>query len=149
MGWNGMWRAGFVVLAGWLMTGSAGAASFVELTAGIHRIEAELAHTAALRTRGLMQRRSLPRNYGMLFVFPEAAKHCMWMRNTPLPLSVAFLDEQGRIINVAEMKPLSDDTHCAEQPARFALEMEAGWFASRGLTAGVGIGGVERAPAAR
>ena len=121
----------------------------VQLTAGIHVITAEVADSDTTRTRGLMFRRSLPANHGMLFVFDAKSKHCMWMRNTLIPLSVAFLDEQGRILNIEDMKPQTEDNHCAARPARFALEMNQGWFASRGIKAGARIDGVQRAPAPR
>ncbi|MDO8959158.1 MAG: DUF192 domain-containing protein [Rhodocyclaceae bacterium] len=121
----------------------------MELQAGFHRIEAEVAHTQPARVQGLMQRREMPPQRGMLFVFPESDRHCMWMKNTLLPLAVAFLDDAGRIINVAEMQPGSEDNHCAARPARYALEMNAGWFARRGLKPGAVIGGIERAPVAR
>ncbi len=120
----------------------------VELTAGFHRIEAEVAANNAARMQGLMQRKSLPAQRGMLFVFERDAQHCMWMKNTFLPLSVAFLDAQGRILNIADMQPHSEDNHCAAQPARYALEMNAGWFAQRGIKRGDRIGGIERAPRA-
>jgi uncharacterized membrane protein (UPF0127 family) len=121
----------------------------MELQAGFHRIEAEVAHTPQARIQGLMQRREMPQQRGMLFVFPETEQHCMWMKNTYLPLAVAFLDDAGRIINVAEMQPGSEDNHCAARPARYALEMNAGWFARRGLKPGALIGGLERAPPPR
>lgn len=121
----------------------------MELTAGFHRIEAEVAATQPERMQGLMHRRVMPRNQGMLFVFPQATRHCMWMRNTYLPLSVAFLDETGRILNIADMQPQTEDSHCAVAPARFALEMNRGWFAERGLKAGIRLGGIERAPQPR
>ena len=121
----------------------------LELFAGMHRIEAEVAATSDSRQAGMMQRTSMASQRGMLFVFPEVTKHCMWMRNTLLPLSVAFLDEKGRIINVEEMQPQTDDNHCATQPARYALEMNPGWFKSRGLGAGFGITGIDKAPSAR
>jgi uncharacterized membrane protein (UPF0127 family) len=92
--------------------------------------------------RGLMYRRELADNHGMLFVFDEAERQCMWMRNTYIPLSVAFLDAAGAIINVEEMKPQTDDTHCASAPARYALEMTAGWFAHHGGKPGTVIQGV-------
>jgi hypothetical protein len=78
----------------------------------------------------------------MLFVFTEPQRHCMWMKNTLLPLSVAFLDDEGRIVNVEDMKPQTEDNHCAAKPARFALEMNQGWFRQKGLGAGVKINGV-------
>lgn len=121
----------------------------LELFAGMHRIEAEVAATPASRQTGMMQRTIMPSQRGMLFVFPEVAIHCMWMRNTLLPLSVAFLDEKGRIINIEDMQPKTEDNHCAAKPARFALEMNLGWFKSRGLGAGFSITGIDKVPAGR
>lgn len=118
----------------------------MELTAGFHRIEAEVAFDQPNRMQGLMQRRSMPANQGMLFVFPQVARHCMWMRNTYLPLSVAFLDEQGRILNIENMLPETEDNHCASGAARFALEMNLGWFTAKGIKAGARIGGLDKAP---
>ena len=122
-------------------------APIMELNAGFHRIEAEVAADQAMRTQGLMQRRSMPANRGMLFVFTATDRHCMWMRNTLIPLSVAFLDPQGTILNIEEMKPETENTHCAAAPARFALEMNKGWFAAKGIKAGHRLGGLEKAPA--
>jgi len=121
----------------------------VELGAGMYRIEAELAYTMATRQVGLMNRRSMSPQRGMIFVFDEDARHCMWMKNTFIPLSVAFLDRDGRILNVAHMQPHSEDSHCAAGAARYALEMNQGWFAERGIDAGARIRGIERLPAAR
>ena len=121
----------------------------LQLFAGMHRIEAEVAATFDSRQTGMMQRTSMSPQRGMLFVFPEVAKHCMWMRNTLLPLSVAFLDEKGRIINIEEMQPQSDDNHCSTKPARYALEMNPGWFKSRGLGTGFSITGIDKAPSGR
>jgi len=90
----------------------------------------------------------MAQHHGMLFVFPDSLPHCFWMKNTLIPLSIAFLDEAGRIVNIAEMQPKSEDNHCAAKPVRYALEMNAGWFARRGLKAGDAIGGIERAPQA-
>jgi len=126
----------------------------VELSAGMHRIEAEFANDLRSRARGLMHRQQMAPQQGMLFAFPSDDKHCMWMRNTLIPLSVAFLDEQGRILNIEKMAPQTEDSHCAAAPARFALEMNQGWFRHRGLKAGDRIRGVAElraadAPAAR
>ena len=121
----------------------------VELTAGIHRIEAEVAATQENRMQGLMHRKAMAPQRGMLFVFDAEARHCMWMRNTYLPLAVAFLDAQGHILNVEEMQPQTENNHCAAKPARFALEMNAGWFRARGLGPGMPIAGIERAPGPR
>jgi len=121
----------------------------MELSAGIHLIRAELAYTFETRAQGLMFRKSLGPNEGMLFVFPQAEPHCMWMKNTLIPLSVAFIDEKGRIVSISEMRPQSETSHCAAAPAKFALEMNRGWFAAKGLKAGAGIGGLDKAPAPR
>ncbi len=143
-----------VLLVGMLLTALPGQAQqaqlpLLELFAGMHRIEAEVAATSDSRQVGMMQRTIMPPQRGMLFVFPEVAKHCMWMRNTLLPLSVAFLDESGRIINVEDMQPKTENNHCSTKPARYALEMNLGWFRSRGLGAGFSIAGIEKAPSGR
>ena len=122
------------------------ASGMLELSVGMYRIQAEVAHTDPLRQRGLMHRKDMPEQQGMLFVFPVRAQHCMWMKNTLLPLAVAFLDDDGRIINVEEMAPQTESNHCARTPARYALEMNRNWFKQRGLSAGTQIRGVERAP---
>ncbi|MCX8003630.1 MAG: DUF192 domain-containing protein [Burkholderiaceae bacterium] len=114
----------------------------VRLTAGIHLITAELADTDATRTRGLMFREHLPPNHGMLFVFESKAPHCMWMRNTLIPLSVAFLDDDGTVVNIHDMKPHDETSHCAARPVRYALEMTQGWFRDRGIKPGARIGGL-------
>lgn len=118
----------------------------VDLTAGFYRIQAEVAARDPDRMQGLMHRRSMPANHGMLFVFAQAARHCMWMRNTLLPLSVAFLDEEGRILNIEDMQPQTEDNHCAAKAARYALEMNLGWFAGKGIKPGTRIGGLEKSP---
>jgi uncharacterized membrane protein (UPF0127 family) len=105
-----------------------------------------VAHTQQTRMTGLMQRRAMEQQHGMLFVFEAPGQYCMWMKNTLIPLSVAFLDEAGRIINVEAMQPQTEDNHCAARPARYALEMNLGWFKRRGLGAGAQISGIERAP---
>lgn len=114
----------------------------VELGVGMHLIHAELAADDASRMRGLMFRESLGPNQGMLFVFDEATTHCMWMKNTLIPLSVAFLDASARVINIADMAPQTEDAHCATRPARYALEMTQGWFVERGVGRGAIIRGI-------
>jgi uncharacterized membrane protein (UPF0127 family) len=121
----------------------------ITLTVGEQKITAEVANTDAQRSLGLMHRRMLPENRGMLFVFPEVALHAMWMMNTYVPLSVAFLDAQGVIINIADMEPHSRTTHGATQPAKYALETNQGWFRKRGIHAGAKVEGLDRAPPAR
>jgi uncharacterized membrane protein (UPF0127 family) len=119
------------------------------LNAGIHLIQAEVANTFDTRMTGLMHRKKLGANTGMLFVFPDVARHCMWMKNTFVPLSVAFIDERGVILNIADMQPQTEDSHCATAPARFALEMNQGWFAAKGVKPGAKISGIEKAPPPR
>jgi uncharacterized membrane protein (UPF0127 family) len=121
----------------------------LELNTGIHVIHAEVAYTNAVRMQGLMHREHLGPNQGMLFVFPDPGEQCMWMKNTLIPLSVAFIDDKGAIINVEDMAPQTLDSHCARAPARYALEMELGWFKKHGADKGSRIAGIERAPAAQ
>jgi uncharacterized protein len=121
----------------------------ITLSVNDQRLTVEVAHTEAARAQGLMHRRMLPESRGMLFVFREAALHGMWMMNTYVPLSVAFLDEHGIIINIAEMEPHTRITHSAARPAKYALEVNRGWFAKRGVNPGMRVEGIERAPPAR
>jgi uncharacterized protein len=121
----------------------------VKLTAGMHVVRAELAADFTTRMQGLMHRESLAPNSGMLFVFDEVSIHCMWMKNTLIPLSVAFIDQSGAIVNIADMEPHSEQSHCAARPSLFALEMAQGWFAQRGIKPGTRLGGLERFQARR
>ena len=114
----------------------------VQLNAGMHLIRAEVAAEFGTRMRGLMYRSSMPQNAGMLFIFDESTQHCMWMKNTLIALSVAFIDEAGAITNIADMAPQTEQSHCASRPARYALEMNRGWFAARGIQPGSRIGGI-------
>lgn len=108
----------------------------VEIRAGMHIIRAEVADEPASRMRGLMMREQLGNNEGMLFVFSEKTRHCFWMRNTLIPLSIAFLDDDGTIANIEDMAPQTENPHCPVRPIRYALEMEQGWFAKKGIKAG-------------
>ena len=114
----------------------------VQLNAGMHLIRAEVAAEFGTRMRGLMYRASMPQNAGMLFIFDESTQHCMWMKNTLIALSVAFIDEKGAITNIEHMKPQTEDSHCASRSARYALEMNRGWFAAHGIKPGSRIGGI-------
>ncbi len=118
-----------------------------ELTAGMHRIVAEVAADHSTRAIGLMHRTSLAPNHGMLFVFQDKSPQCFWMRNTLIPLSIAFIEDDGRIVNIEDMAAQTETSHCARAPVRFALEMEQGWFAKRGVRAGDRLGGREFVPA--
>ncbi|MBP6777967.1 MAG: DUF192 domain-containing protein [Piscinibacter sp.] len=120
----------------------------VRLTAGgMHVIQAEVAQSPQERATGMMFRTEMPANAGMLFVFEYAAPHCFWMSNTLLPLSIAFLADDGTVVNVIEMQPRSTSNHCAAQPVRYALEMNQGWFAKRGIKAGSRLQGGPFGPA--
>jgi uncharacterized protein len=118
----------------------------LQLMAGPHRIEAEIAATPALRAEGLMNRHFLPADHGMLFVFPAGNTHCMWMHNTKIPLNAAFLDEQGVIVLIAEMQPDTDDYHCATTSVNYVIEMRSGWFREKGIAPGTRIYGLDKAP---
>ena len=108
----------------------------VRLTAGIHVIQAEVATSTDERATGLMFRKEMAPNAGMLFRFEQSSVHCFWMRNTLLPLSIAFLADDGSVVGIADMKPQTTESHCADKPVRFALEMNQGWFARRGIQPG-------------
>ncbi len=113
----------------------------VKLSAGMHQIDAQVAQTPQQRATGLMWRRDMPQHEGMLFVFEQAAVQCFWMMNTPSPLTAAFLADDGTIVNLADMQPLSTQSHCSKQPVRFVLEMNRGWFEKKGLRAGSRLSG--------
>lgn len=121
----------------------------IELAIGKHVLTAEVASNDPERMQGLMHRRMLPENRGMLFVFRDVAYHGMWMMNTYIPLSVAFIDEAGVIVNIEDMQPHTRDSHTAKKPVRYALEMNLGWFRKRGIGPGMKIEGLEKAPPPR
>ena len=114
----------------------------VQLSAGMYLIRAEVAADFGSRAQGLMYRKQMASNAGMLFIFEQPGEQCMWMKNTLIPLSVAFMDDEGRIINIEEMAPQTLDSHCARRPARYALEMNSGWFSARGIKPGARLGGI-------
>jgi len=134
----------FLLLALFLSAGARAELPVVQLATGMHLIRAELADSMGTRMEGLMYRKSMPQGSGMVFVFDETALHCMWMKNTLIPLSVAFIDASGAIINIADMQPQTEASHCASRPARFALEMNKGWFAERGIKPGAKLRGLEK-----
>ncbi|GKT21207.1 DUF192 domain-containing protein [Acidovorax sp. SUPP3334] len=113
----------------------------VELGAGMHRIDAQVAVSPQERQIGLMHRKEMPQQEGMLFVFEEPAVQCFWMKNTLLPLTAAFVADDGTIVNLADMKPQTEDSHCSEKPVRYVLEMNQGWFAKKGVKAGAKLSG--------
>lgn len=113
----------------------------IKVTAGMHQIDAQVALTPEQRQIGLMFRKEMPQHEGMLFVFEQPAGQCFWMKNTLLPLTAAFVADDGTIVNLADMKPQTTNSHCSAQPVRYVLEMNQGWFAKRGIKAGSKLGG--------
>ena len=111
------------------------------LQAGMHLIQVQVAATPEQRATGLMFRTDMPPNEGMLFIFEQPAGQCFWMKNTLLPLTAAFVADDGTIVNLADMQPKSLDSHCSARPVRYVLEMHQGWFAKRGIRAGQRLGG--------
>jgi uncharacterized membrane protein (UPF0127 family) len=118
----------------------------VQLNASLHNIHAELASTPEQRMIGLMFRDRLGTNDGMLFSFEEPATQCFWMKNTLLPLSVAYVADDGTVVSIADMAPQSLQAHCSAKPVRFALEMNQGWFAKRGIKPGFKLKGPPFSP---
>jgi uncharacterized protein len=114
----------------------------IELQAGLYKITAEVAANQASRQLGLMHRNFMPTDEGMLFVFEYPATHCFWMRNTRIPLAIAFIADDGKIVNIEEMKAMTENNHCPSKPVRFALEMNQAWFAKRNISAGHTISGL-------
>ena len=113
----------------------------VRLSAGMYQIDAQVAQSADQRATGLMYRKQMPQHEGMLFAFEQPGVQCFWMKNTVLPLTAAFIADDGEIVNLADMKPQTTDSHCSTRPVRFVLEMNQGWFAKRGIKAGTKLGG--------
>ncbi len=111
------------------------------LGAGMFLIQAQVAQTAEQRATGLMHRREMPPNEGMLFIFERPSIQCFWMKNTLLPLTAAFVADDGTIVNLADMQPQSLDSHCSTKPVRFVLEMHQGWFVRKGIKAGSRLSG--------
>jgi len=113
----------------------------IQLQAGMHQMQVQVAATPDQRAIGLMHRAEMPQGEGMLFAFEQASQQCFWMKNTLLPLTAAFIADDGSIVNLADMKPQTTDAHCSDQPVRWVLEMNQGWFAKRGIKAGFKLQG--------
>jgi uncharacterized membrane protein (UPF0127 family) len=113
----------------------------VKLSAGMHVIDAQVAATAEQRMTGLMHRKDMPQHEGMLFVFESPSEQCFWMKDTLLPLAIAFVADDGTIVNIDEMKPQTLDSHCSQKPVRYVLEMNSGWFAKKGIKPGQKLAG--------
>lgn len=108
----------------------------IRLSAGMHVIQAEVAKTSEERSTGMMFRKAMGTNEGMLFAFEQAGQQCFWMKNTLVPLAAAFVADDGSIVNIEEMKPETLAPHCSSAPVRYVLEMSDGWFAKRGIKPG-------------
>jgi uncharacterized membrane protein (UPF0127 family) len=106
------------------------------LSIGMYRIDAQVATTSEQHATGLMFRTEMPQQEGMLFAFERPTQQCFWMKNTLIPLAVAFVADDGTIVNLDEMKAQTLNAHCSEKPVRYVLEMNTGWFAKKGLKAG-------------
>ena len=113
----------------------------VTLSAGMHQIDAQIAQTPDQRATGLMHRKEMPQHEGMLFAFERPSIQCFWMKDTLLPLSAAFVADDGTVVNIADMKPLALDSHCSDKPVRYVLEMNQGWFARKGVKPGSRLNG--------
>lgn len=114
------------------------------LSIGMHRIDAQLALTPSERQIGLMWRKKMPAHEGMLFVFEQPSQQCFWMKNTLIPLTAAFVDDDGTIVNLEDMKPQTLNPHCSAKPVRYVLEMNQGWFAKKNIKAGAKIDGLTK-----
>ena len=140
----------YKLIAGALLGATIGSAALAQsqqfgvtqLSAGMHLIKAEVAANDLQRQQGLMFRDTMASNAGMVFVFDAPATQCMWMKNTLLPLSVAFIDAEGRIVNIEDMQARTLDSHCSTKavPVRYALEMNLGWFKQKNIKPGSLIG---------
>jgi hypothetical protein len=126
------------------LTSKASTLPVITLQIGHETIQTEVASTPASQQLGLMFRKSMPNDAGMLFVFDQKAGHCFWMRNTELPLAIAFIDDDGKIVNIDEMKPQTDDNHCPSRAVRYALEMNTGWFSQHQIAAGQVVAGLPK-----
>jgi uncharacterized membrane protein (UPF0127 family) len=111
------------------------------LTAGMYQVTAQVALTPQQREIGLMFRKDMPQQEGMIFIFEEPSQQCFWMKNTLLPLTAAFVADDGTIVNLVDMKPQTTDSHCSVKPVRYVLEMNQGWFVKKGIKAGTKLGG--------
>ena len=123
---------------------SAASAELAKRTLTIHgqQLVVEVASTPETRATGLMNRFSLQTDHGMLFVFESPQPLAFYMKNTYVPLSIAFVDSRGKILNIEDMRPLDETSHWSKGPALYAIEMRQGWFASRGIGAGDKVEGL-------
>ena len=139
--WKWAWMWAWVCSLAWAQGQPQLQLPRIQLQAGMHQMQVQVAATPEQRSIGLMHRAEMPQGEGMLFAFEQATQQCFWMKNTLLPLTAAFIADDGTIVNLADMKPQTTDAHCSEQPVRWVLEMNQGWFAKKGLKAGFRLSG--------
>ena len=139
--WKWAWMWAWVCSLAWAQGQPQLQLPRIQLQAGMHQMQVQVAATPEQRSIGLMHRAEMPQGEGMLFAFEQATQQCFWMKNTLLPLTAAFITDDGTIVNLADMKPQTTDAHCSEQPVRWVLEMNQGWFAKRGIKAGFKLQG--------
>ena len=137
----GAWALALLAVNCWAQQGPQLNLPRTQLQAGMHVLDVQLAQTPEQRQIGLMWRKEMPQHEGMLFVFEQATIQCFWMRNTLIPLTAAFVEDDGTIVNLADMQPQKEDSHCSSKPVRFVLEMNQGWFAKRQIKPGFKLGG--------
>ena len=149
----GVWALGLCLFLGLLSLPTASFAQngspnpglpIIELKTGIYRLQVEVAATHQARQTGLMYRTVMAQNAGMLFIFEQKAGHCFWMSNTKIPLSIAFIGDDSKIVNIEEMQAETTNNHCPKAPIRFALEMNKKWFSERALGPGTLIQGLPK-----
>ena len=139
--WKWAWMWAWVCSLAWAQGQPQLQLPRIQLQAGMHQMQVQVAATPDQRAIGLMHRAEMPQAEGMLFAFEQATQQCFWMKNTLLPLTAAFIADDGTIVNLADMKPQTTDAHCSDQPVRWVLEMNQGWFAKRGIKAGFKLQG--------
>jgi len=137
----------FTLIAATAFAAAASAAQVVELatvplTINGNKLTAEVAKTTEQQMTGLMYRFSLKPDHGMVFVFDRSEQRAFWMKNTYIPLSIAFVTADGRILNIEDMAPRDETSHLSAGPAMYAIEIRKGWFAERGIKAGDRVSGL-------
>ncbi len=130
------WASLLCLCSSWAQEGPQLNLQRIKIQAGFFQIDAQVALSPEQRSVGLMFRKDMPQHEGMIFVFEQAAQQCFWMKNTLLPLSAAFIADDGSIVNIVDMKPLSLEGHCSAKPVRFVLEMHQGWFGKKSIQPG-------------
>jgi hypothetical protein len=132
-----------IALSGWCNAQTAPQMNLPRTTliVGIHQIQAQLAQTPEQQATGLMFRTEMAPQEGMLFVFTSAKQQCFWMKNTLIPLTAAFVADDGTIVNLKDMQPQTTEAHCSAKPVRYVLEVNQGWFAKKGIQAGAQLRG--------